>query len=121
FQQANRAASEARHIARTIGWRSGEAFAFMIMSMSLGAHGDYEEALEAAENSLRLAEEIEHLQWMVGAHIALGTIYLDLLALDSAQLHLSRALKLVEATGSKVWLGSGSAYLAHTLTATGAL
>ena len=86
----------AAQLARAIDWRAGEAFALFILATVLGPLGAYARALELAGRGLRIAEEIEHLQWTAGAHCALGEIYLDLLALPAARRHLERGLELAQ-------------------------
>jgi DNA-binding NarL/FixJ family response regulator len=113
------AGEEAIEIAHEIGWRAGEAYAGLMLAMCLGPQGEYAHALNAARASLTLAEGIEHRQWMIGAHAALGMLHLDLLAFEAAQAHLEQALALARAIGSGVWIGSTAGYLAMTYTAQG--
>lgn len=112
--EAAHAAEEAVKLASEIGWRAGEAYAGLMLAMCLGPQGEYARALEVAHHSLAVAEDIEHHQWIVGAHAALGMLYLDLLALDAARSHLERALELAREIGSRVWTGSTTGYLATT-------
>jgi len=46
--------------AREIGQRPAEAYALFMLAHYLGPHGEYARALEAAQASLALAEQIEH-------------------------------------------------------------
>lgn len=110
--EATRWSEEAIQIAREIGWRAGEAYAELMLAMGLGPQGEYARALEMAQASLAVAEEIEHRQWISGAHAALGMLYLDLLALNAARPHLEQAVALARAVGSRVWVGLTSGYLA---------
>src|SRR5205085_10394971 len=66
-------------IAREIGQRSAEAYALMLLAFCLGPQGEYERALQFAQQSLAIAEEIGHSQWITGAHCVLGALYRDLL------------------------------------------
>jgi ATP/maltotriose-dependent transcriptional regulator MalT len=68
--------------------------------------------LDALEQSLRIAEELEHRQWMVAAHWATGTLYLDLLSLPIAQHHLKKALQLSHEIGSRHWINTTAGSLA---------
>jgi class 3 adenylate cyclase/predicted ATPase len=90
-------------IAREIGWQAGEAFAQLNLAMARGIYGDYSTALDAAQQAVRIAEEIEHRQWTVGANYALGTIMLDLEQAAEAVQHLERAHALAGETGSAFW------------------
>ena len=119
--EATRWSEEAIQIAREIGWRAGEAYAELMLAMGLGPQGEYARALEMAQAGLAVAEEIEHRQWISGAHAALGMLYLDLLALNAARPHLEQALALARAVGSRVWVGLTSGYLASVYAAQGKL
>ncbi len=99
-------------MAREIDWRSGEAFALWCLSICRGPHGEYGLALEAGRQSLEISREIEHTQWMIAAHCAIGALYLDLLAFSTAQYHFDEALRLAQAVGSSVWKGSLAGFLA---------
>lgn len=91
-------------ITREIGWRSGESFALKMLSWVLGPRGGYERALAAARHGLAIAEEIEHHQWTIANHIALGMLYLDLFAPEAARPHLQRALAMAAESGSRIWI-----------------
>jgi len=90
--------------AREIGQRSAEAYALSALAQYLGPRGEYARALEVAQASLALSEQIEHRQWLTDAHWQLGVLYLDLLALPEAQQHLEEALALAQETGSWNWI-----------------
>jgi tetratricopeptide (TPR) repeat protein len=79
-------------IAREIGQRSGEAYALYQLGLYLSAQGEYRRALDSLQQSLLIAEELEHRQWMIAAHWATGALYLDLLSPLIAQHHLKQAL-----------------------------
>jgi tetratricopeptide (TPR) repeat protein/DNA-binding CsgD family transcriptional regulator len=99
-------------LAREIGQRSAEAFVLFMWGLCLSLRGAYAHALECAQASLTIAEEIEHRQWMVGAHLTLGVLYLDLLALTMARSHLEQALALAHEIDSWYWIRNASAFLA---------
>jgi tetratricopeptide (TPR) repeat protein len=103
---------QALKLAREIGQRSAEAFVLFIWGLCLGLRGAYAQALECAQASLTIAEEINHRQWMVGAHLTLGVLYLDLLALALAHSHLEQVLALAHEIGSLWWIRNASAFLA---------
>jgi tetratricopeptide (TPR) repeat protein len=105
---------EALKIAREIGWRSGEVYALWCLSICLGPKGEYQRALEDAELALQISEEIEHDQWKIATHCVLGALYLDMLALPQSRQELEKALKLAQAIGSSVWIGTAAGYLAST-------
>jgi DNA-binding CsgD family transcriptional regulator len=85
-------AEEALQLARTIGWRSGEAFALVALGLCLGAQGDYARALPTAQAALSAAQELEHRPWLSAAHFGLGTLYLDLLMPEAAVAQFACAL-----------------------------
>src|SRR5260370_26542643 len=99
--------------ARDIGQRSAEAYALLALAQYLGPRGEYARALEVAQASLALAEQIEHRQWLTAAHWQLGVLYLELLALPEAQHHLEQALVLAQEVGSWNWIRIVSGFLAR--------
>src|SRR5713226_5573832 len=101
--------------ARDIGQRSAEAYALFALAHYLGPRGEYARAFEAAQASLALAEQIEHRQWLTAAHMQVGVLYLDLLALPEAQHHLEQALALAQGVGSWNWMRIVSGFLAQVL------
>jgi DNA-binding CsgD family transcriptional regulator len=98
--------------AREIGQRSAEAYALFALAQYLGLRGEYARALEAAQASLALSEQIEHRQWLTAVHWQLGVLYFDLLALPKAQQHLEQALALAQEIGSWNWIRIASGFLA---------
>ena len=103
---------EALKIARESGHRSAEAYTLASLAHSLGPHGEYARALELAQASLAISEQIEHRQWMTFGYWILGTLYLDLLTLPEAQHHLEQALTLAREVGSWNWIRIVSGFLA---------
>jgi len=102
-------------LAREIGQRHGEAFACACLAMCLGSRGDYQHALDLTQQSLEIAQEIEHRQWMTFAHWLLGVLHRDLLAPPLASQHLEQALALAQEIGSLAWIHYASASLASLL------
>jgi len=110
--EVRRVGERALTLAREIGQRSGEAYTCNCMAHCLGTHGEYAHALELAHDGLRIAEEIEHRQWMTAIHWVLGALYFDLLELPMARQHLEQALRLSQEIGSLYWIYHSSALLA---------
>ena len=104
----------ALNIARETEQRAAEAYALIFLAFCLGPQGDYARALECAGQGLRIAEEIDHRQWMTAAHCALGSLYRDLLALPQARHHLEQALQLANETSSFHWIRTATGHLAST-------
>ncbi|MGD9889827.1 MAG: AAA family ATPase [Dehalococcoidia bacterium] len=96
-------AQEAVALARSINWRAGEAFALFQCGPVLGLRGEHARALDTVGQSLRLAEEIGHVQWQTGARTLLTALYLDLLAVADAQHHAEQAYRLARTIGSSFW------------------
>jgi DNA-binding NarL/FixJ family response regulator len=114
-------ANAALRITRDIGWRAGEAFVLYEQALQWNIRGEYGQALADARACLAIAEEIEHRQWLTGAHCVLGALYLDLLALSPAQRYLEQALALAQEVGSLIWRRYISACLAQTYVEQGVL
>jgi DNA-binding CsgD family transcriptional regulator len=105
-------AEQAIKLARDIGWRSGEAYASLILGMCLASYGEYGRASAVAQEGLAIAEDIEHRQWITAAHAYLGLLHFDLFTLSEAEQHLEQALALANEIGSVVFSQRVSAYLA---------
>lgn len=103
-------AQEAVALARDIGWRAGEAYALGTLAEALFTWGHYDQGLATRQQSLEVAQAIEHPQWIAGGHIFLGRMYTELLALDEAAAHLQAGLTLAKQIGSSwfSWVGAGS-------------
>jgi len=100
-------------LARKIEWQAGEAFVLEVFASQYCLIGRFDKALQAAEESLRLALEIDHLQWMAGAYLSIGVIYLAMLAPEKALPYFEDGLELGRRTRSHFWLYNHSAYLAQ--------
>ena len=103
---------EALELARKINWKAGQSWAAWGISLAYGAGGRYREAIDRAASGLRIAEEIQHLQWMAGGHTALGSIYLDLLEYDRAIANLAEARALGYRVDSPNWIKTATGNLA---------
>ena len=119
--EASQDAEHALHIAREIGHRSAESYALFQWGLCLGSQGEYGLALSTAQQSLSIAEEIEHRQWQAAAHNALGGIYSGMLAISEARAHFEQALALARKNSSLLWKRFAIGYLASTTIAQGNL
>lgn len=115
LSDANADGEEALKVARAIDSRAGEAYALWTLGAALATQGEYGRALALVKESLAVAEEIEHEQWLTAAHCMLGGIYLDLFAVPDALVHLDRAVALAKEIGSTHWIRITSSRLAMTL------
>ena len=109
--QVERDTEEAIRLAHSIEWPAGESFARWELAMWFGVRGHYARAFELADSGLRLAEGVEHTQWIAAALSTLGALYIDVAAAQRARPPLERALALAHDLGSRVW----SAYAAGRL------
>jgi predicted ATPase/DNA-binding CsgD family transcriptional regulator len=105
-------AERAVKVAREIGQRSAESYALFQLGLCLGSQGEYTHALAACQQSLHIAEEIEHRQWQTAAHAMLGGVYNGLLAHWQASDHFEQALVLAQETHSLFWTRMATGYLA---------
>jgi DNA-binding NarL/FixJ family response regulator len=114
--QSERDAQEAVALARAIDWPAGESFARWELALWYGMRGDYRRAFELASSGLRIAEEIEHTQWIAAGLCSLGALYVDVFAPERGRPLLERALALARELGSSVWVPYAAARLAlaHT-------
>ncbi len=107
-------AERAVMLARDTGQRSAESYALFQLGLCLGSQGEYTRALAACQQSLHIAEEIEHRQWQTAAHAMLGGVYNGLLAHRQASDHFEQALVLAQETHSLFWTRMATGYLAST-------
>jgi DNA-binding CsgD family transcriptional regulator len=109
-------ADEAIRLAQSIDWPAGESFARWELALWYGMRGQYSRAFELASAGLRIAEQIEHRQWIAAALCSLGALYVDVLMPERARPSLERALELARELGSLVWAPYASARLAQAFT-----
>jgi DNA-binding CsgD family transcriptional regulator/tetratricopeptide (TPR) repeat protein len=112
-------AREAVDVARAINWRAGEAYALAQGALLPIARGEYDLAFNMTFTALRIADEIEHRQWALMAHLDASRMFADLLAWRTATLHLERARDLAEAAGSEYFRRLVLAAMASTRIARG--
>jgi DNA-binding CsgD family transcriptional regulator len=107
---------EAIRLAQTIDWPAGESFAQWELALWYGMRGHYARAFELASGGLRIAEEIEHRQWIAAALCSFGAVYVDVLLAERARPLLERALEVARELGSLVWAAYATARLAQAFT-----
>src|SRR5438132_1008677 len=105
-------AERAVRVAREIGQRSAESYALFQLGLCLGSQGEYTHALAACQQSLHIAEEIEHRQWQPAAHVMLGGVDDGLLAHREASDQFEQALVLAQEMHSLFWTRMATGYLA---------
>jgi DNA-binding CsgD family transcriptional regulator len=114
--QSERDVQEAVALARAIDWPAGESFARWELALWYGLRGHYARGFELASSGLRIAEEIEHKQWIAAGLCSLGALYVDVFAPERAWPMLERALALARELGSSVWVPYAAARLALAYT-----
>jgi DNA-binding CsgD family transcriptional regulator len=120
-EESQRSGARALQLAREINWRSGEAYALLIMALHDGSYGHYHAMWRAGTECFDIANEIEHDEWLAGAHLALGVLHQHLLDFHSARDHLEKGLAAVKGLGSPFWRGLMSGVLVEVLVAAGDL
>ena len=103
---------EARLLARQTNSPSGQAFVEMVSTNVLSSFGAFGPALAHAHEALHIATSIEHQEWIAASNGALGQLYLLLLEPDRAVVCLETAVAGAQASGSMIWLGYLTPYLA---------
>jgi non-specific serine/threonine protein kinase len=103
---------EARLLARQTNSPSGQAFVEMATTWVLSSFGAFGPALTHAQEALRIATSIEHQEWLAATNGALGHLYLLLLEPERAVACLETAVAGAQASGSMIWMGYLTPYLA---------
>lgn len=103
---------EARLLARQTHSPSGQAFVEMATTWVLSSFGAFGPALAHAQEALRIATSIEHQEWLAATNGALGQLYLLLLEPDQAVAYLEVGVADAQTSGSMIWLGYLTPYLA---------
>ena len=106
--------AEAGDIARRIGSSPDEAWTSWAMALLHTLRGEYGPALKAGQRGLKLASSIEHREWQVGSHHALGIVYDELLQPERALQELDPALALAGDLHSRYWTNHVTAALAKS-------
>ncbi|MEW6405874.1 MAG: LuxR C-terminal-related transcriptional regulator, partial [Chloroflexota bacterium] len=99
-------AMEALELARQIGWAAGHAFAEWGLALGLANRRVFGDAIAHSTESLRIASEIEHRQWITAAHYVLGHTCLLMLQADLAIQNLGQGFALAKELGSAWWIGN---------------
>ncbi len=114
FAQREHDLIEALQLARDIQWAAGEAFAEIMYGIACASYGQLGAGLAHVQEGLRLATEINHQQWVAGAHSTLARIYLAMLAPDQAISHTDIGLAAARELGSAFWIAGLIATRART-------
>lgn len=104
--------ADALDLAGQIEWTAGKAFIELVAGSGYGMFGDFGRALAHSKEAVRIATEIEHQQWICGAHTHLGQIYVQMLQSSFAVESLLTSRPLAFKLGSSWWIGYNTSYLA---------
>jgi DNA-binding CsgD family transcriptional regulator len=107
---------QALEIAQQMGARPAETLGKLWLGLSLASSGKYSQGLELIRSGLDLATAIDHRHFMTTGHMILGAFHLDIFALPQARAHLEQARGLANETGSYIWLGMITSFLADMYT-----
>ncbi|MEO6529098.1 MAG: AAA family ATPase [Gemmatimonadaceae bacterium] len=102
-------------LTREIGWRAGQSFVLYLLADALAWRGTYDRALPYVRESLAIAEEMNHLQWVCGSSRVLGVMLLDLGSPHAARAMFERAHDIAIRIGSRIWTRWSAASLAVSL------
>jgi tetratricopeptide (TPR) repeat protein len=106
-------AKQAAQMSDNIGWRSGSAFARFTLAAAYGIGGDFDPALMAANEAVRIAEDIGHEQWALAGKCMLGAILLEMLDPEEAIAPLKAAAELADRSNSQHWCNTVTGFLAN--------
>jgi DNA-binding CsgD family transcriptional regulator len=112
LEECERDATEALRLTRQMEWAAGEALAEISSGLALASFGQFAVGLAHAQRGLQIATEIDHQQWMAGAHCFLGQIYVLMLEPTLALEHVKTGKRLAQQLGSAWWVGNSVAYQA---------
>ena len=121
LEDCSRNIMEALHLARQIESLTAQAYVGWDGGRSLASFGEIGRGLTLAQESLRIATEIQHVQWLAATYFTLGCVYHLLLEANLAVQALETGLRLASDTGSAWWIGNNTAYLARAYLLQGAL
>ena len=106
FARCERDVVEALQLARDVQWAAGEAFALIMYGGECASFGQFGAGLAHVKEGLRIATEINHQQWVAGAHATLASIYMYMLVADRALSHIEVGLAAARELGSAFWIST---------------
>jgi DNA-binding CsgD family transcriptional regulator/tetratricopeptide (TPR) repeat protein len=121
LEHCSRDITEALRLARQVDSLTAQAYVEWNASVVFGTFGELGRGLAHAQESLRIASEIQHAQWLAAVYFTLGHVYLQLLEANLAVQALETGLALATEIGSAWWVGNITAYLARAYLLQGVL
>ncbi|HET8846517.1 MAG TPA: AAA family ATPase [Ktedonobacteraceae bacterium] len=113
LEQCSQTIAQALSLARKVDSLVSQAYIEWIAGGALASFGELGRGLAHVQESLRIATEIKHMQWMTGAYFTLGHSYIQLFEASLAVQVLEEARTLAFEIGSAWWIGTITAYLAR--------
>jgi predicted ATPase len=86
--------TNARALCLRLGEKTELGQILWFLSVNYLVHGDYESALESAEESLKLGEEQKNDNYLIGAHFHLGFVFFGLADFEASHHHFNEAIKI---------------------------
>jgi len=120
-EHCSRDITEALNLARQVESLTAQAYVGWIAGGVFASFGELGRGLAHAQESLRIATEIQHAQWLSATYFTLGRVYHLLLEANLAVQAFETGLRLASDTGSAWWIGNITAYLARAYVLQGAL
>ncbi|HEX6110593.1 MAG TPA: AAA family ATPase, partial [Ktedonobacteraceae bacterium] len=120
-EHCSRDITEALSLARQVDSLTGQAYVEWNAGLAFASFGELGRGLAYAQESLRIATEIQHAQWLAAAYFTLGRVYYLLLEANLAVQALETGLALATDIGSAWWVGNITAYLAQAYLLQGAV
>ena len=121
LEPCSRDITEALSLARQADSLIAQAYVEMAASGAFASFGEFDRGLAHVQESVRIATEIKHTQWMAGSYFSLGHVYILLLEANLAIQALETGLALAIEIGSSWWTGNITSYLARACLLQGAL
>ena len=120
-EHCSRDITEALNLARQVDSLTGQAYVEWNAGLVFASFGELGRGLTHAQESVRIAAEIQHAQWLAAAYFTLGRVYFLLLEVNPAVQAFETGLALARDIGSAWWVGNITAYLAQACLLQGAL
>ena len=119
-EHCSRDITEALRLARQVDSLTGQAYVELNAGLAFASFGELGRGLAHAQESVRIATEIQHAQWLAAAYFTLGRVYFLLLEAVLAVQAFETGLTLARGIGSAWWVGNITAYLAQAYLLQGA-
>jgi len=113
--------AEALRMAQELDWAAGVASSEIFLGGALASFGQFGPGLAHTQQGLHLAIEMNHQEWVAGAHYALANLNSSLLAPEQALAHSEIGLQAARALGSTLWVCNLKADLMKAYIAQGQL